>query len=882
MKSKKEILYEYMLSSGGGTAEKSFTTQELSQKLEMQRSNLSTLLNELVKEGRLEKLAGRPVLYRMSEAPESIRRERSCFGRLIGQEGSLKHMVQLAKAAILYPEHSLHTLIMGPEGSGKSYFASLMAEFARENGVIAQDAPFAKFNCRYYEGMEKELNEQLFGDGTWKEGAFQKAKGGVLFIDHINFLPAYSRDILLDMIENEKKEARETIVICAADDSERKHMMEAMASRFSVRIDLPSLQARSLEERFALVQRFFIEEAARMNKAIRVNAELLRCILLYRCERNVKQLRSDVRMGCANAYVREFNRKTRELCIYLNDFSPQVRKGFLYYRDERDKVESLIPQNYSYTFSGENMEKVEDENFIAGEPGETIYDFIDRKVSELRERGILEEDISTIINADLEYDLKQVTNRLCEGNINKESILKIVDQRIVVMVEQFMQKASKRFERVFPESTFYGLCLHLSAALERSDRPQRLSNDRIMEIVEKYREEYAFCTKFSAMLEKEFEVQLPIDEVVFITMFLCGGAYGRPVSKLVVLVAMHGNSTATSMAETVNSLVKCGNTYAFNLSLDKDMQSVYEELRKMVQEIDEGKGILMLYDMGSLKTMAETVMKETGIYIRTMMVPATLIVLDCSRKAGSFTTIDELYDNMMETYRTSYMQMTEEYQRQNNHKVIVTLCQSGKGGAVQMKNYLERHLSLEGVDIIPLAISDRRFLLEEINKIKKDHEILYVIGTYDPKLHGIAFISIARLFETPVDKLDILLTLESLEQPRTVDFEAMAAYLSEQLEGIDVDALNRLLPRAITRIKKTVQGLSQDQELGLYMHIACTVYRIITRENMPGNINRENILMRHKRLYNDLKDILKPLEEEFDIVFGDDEMANIISIIKQL
>lgn len=886
MKSKKEILYEYMKHSTyeEGAEEKCFTTQELSDVLGMQRSNLSTLLNDLVDERRLEKLPGRPVRYRLIASIGGAKKDASCFGALIGQEESLKYVVRLAKAAILYPEHSLHTLILGPAGSGKSYFAGLMADFARENHIIAENAPFIKVSCRHYEGWEKELIEQLFGTAKGREGsAFSRAKNGVLFIDHIDLMPSHAKELLLDMIENEKRQVMETIIICAADEGEHKAGLEALASKFAVRIDMPSLQARTLEERFALVRKFFNEEAMRMKKALKINAELLRCILLYRCEQNVKQLRSDIRMGCANAYVREFHHTNNELHIYMNDFPTHVRKGFLYYQDARDQVEALIPQNYSYTFSGENMEKVEDVRLLPGEQNETIYDIIDRKINELRERGIVEEDISMIVNADLEYDLKQVTNRLSEGNINKESIMKIVDRRIVTLVEQFLLDASKSFERVYSESIFYGLCLHLSATLERAERQIRLSNSRIVEIVEKYREEYAFCMNFSMKIEEEFDVKLPIDEVVFITMFLCDRiSYGKPSNRLVILVAMHGESTASSIAAVVNSLMKYDNTYAFDLSLEKDMQVIYEEFRKKIQEIDEGKGILMLYDMGSIKTMAETIMKETGIVIRSMIVPATLIALDCSRKAGSFMTIDELYEDEIETYRTSYLQLTEEYQRQHNSRVIVTLCQSGKGGAVQMKNYLERHLSLDGIDIIPLAVSDRKFLLEEINKIKKDHEILYVIGTYNPKLHGIAFIPIARLFETPVDKLDILLTLENVELPRTVDFGAISEYLAEQMVDMDVKRLEKLLPKAIAQIKKNVQGLSQDQELGLYMHIACTIYRVQRKESVPVNYNRENVISRHKRLYNDLKEILKPLEESFEIEFGDDEMAFIISIIKQL
>ena len=89
-----------------------------------------------------------------------------------------------------------------------------------------------------------------------------------------------------------------------------------------------------------------------------------------------------------------------------------------------------------------------------------------------------------------------------------------------------------------------------------------------------------------------------------------------------VLIAMHGDSTASSVADVVNSLAGCGNTYAYDMPLDKDMQQACDELKAMIQELDRGQGILLLYDMGSLRTMAEVISKETGVQIRTVAVPA--------------------------------------------------------------------------------------------------------------------------------------------------------------------------------------------------------------------------------------------------------------------
>ena len=529
------------------------------------------------------------------------------------------------------------------------------------------------------------------------------------------------------------------------------------------------------------------------------------------------------------------------------------------------------------------MEKLPEKNEASCDNRESIYDVIDRKAAELRSRGITEEETSSIINAELEYDMKQIMHQVREKNVSRESLLKIVDRRIVTMVDKFLREAALCFDRVYPESIFYGLCLHLSATLERSNTSQRLSNSRIMETVESHRDEYAFCMKFSTEVEREFDVQLSIDEIVFITMFICNNTlYDKPVNKPVILLAMHGKSTASSMADVVNSLVKGGNTYSFDMPLNMDMQDAYDELKAQIQEIDKGQGILLLYDMGSLKTMAEMIMKECGTMIRTLEIPGTLIALDSSRKASCLTSLDELYENVAQAFQNTYIQMTEAHARQCNHKIIITLCMSGRGGAVQMKSYLQKHVQMGDIDIIPLAISDHQKLLNEVNQLRQEHDILYVIGTYDPQLHGIPYISITKLFETPADKLDILLAIPNSENPAQVDYDVICAYLSEQLDGFDLQKLKPYLLRTIARIKKLVNGLSQDQELGLFLHIACAIQRIQAGEDMPTTRNREKLISRNKRLYHDLKDILKKLEEPFEVIFSDDELACIIAIIKQI
>ena len=353
MTKKEEVLacVQWLITTVPDKRETGATTQEIAEKMQMQRSNISTLLNELVQEGKLEKLSGRPVCYRPCNLPHTVQKETSCFKVLAGCEGCLKPMIQLAKAAILYPEHSLNTLIVGAAGVGKTTFAYLMYQFAQENDVIAQQAPFERFSCHLSEGQEKEVGQRLFGP----DGAMQHAAGGMLFIDSVDNLSSSLRERLLDMIDSDGQELQKVVLICSASEKARPVILDSLTAHFSARVELPSLQAHSIAERFALVRQFLTDEAVRMKRGIRVNAELLHSLCLYRCENNIKQLRNDIRLGCANAYVHAFNSAEKELILYLNDFPSGVSHGLLYYKKYRDELEAQIPQEYVYPFSDYTM-----------------------------------------------------------------------------------------------------------------------------------------------------------------------------------------------------------------------------------------------------------------------------------------------------------------------------------------------------------------------------------------------------------------------------------------------------------------------------------------------------------------------------------------------
>lgn len=189
MKSTKESVFEYVRQSiyTDRAFYQGIETRDVADGMGKQRSNISAILNELVKEGKLQKSNTRPVRYKLVEKSEN-KVTGAELGIFIGENGSLRNSIQLLKAAVLYPKKPLNVFFSGKSGSGITYFATLMYKYAVLKGILPKDAPYVEVNCRNYSKNVDVLDTELFGKVTPGGNCFERAKGGLLFIDCFDLL----------------------------------------------------------------------------------------------------------------------------------------------------------------------------------------------------------------------------------------------------------------------------------------------------------------------------------------------------------------------------------------------------------------------------------------------------------------------------------------------------------------------------------------------------------------------------------------------------------------------------------------------------------------------------------------------------------------------
>ena len=141
-----------------------------------------------------------------------------------------------------------------------------------------------------------------------------------------------------------------------------------------------------------------------------------------------------------------------------------------------------------------------------------------------------------------------------------------------------------------------------------------------------------------------------IDEIIYIILFLIQNKKIKE-QRVVTLIAMHGKNGASSIADVVNLMAKESTAFAFNLALDQNMRDAYDELKQTMTGIHQGKGILLIYDMGSIRTMAESIAAETGIEVRYMEVPIALLGIAACNRASENGDLENIFQYLQSNFK---------------------------------------------------------------------------------------------------------------------------------------------------------------------------------------------------------------------------------------
>src|SRR5713226_4000928 len=646
-----------------------FSAEEVAVLAQVDRTNASRDLNILVQEGLIERIPGRPVLFSIrasstsalsagshpEKSPEAhswpgeegplMRRQDfatgikeaekppaiaasvhtgtivTSFNKLIGGDEGLKVAVQQAKAAMLYPPRGLHTLLCGASGVGKTTLARLMHAYALELNALPPDAPFVSFNCADYANNPQLLMAHLFGvvRGAYtgaerdREGLVEQAHRGILFLDEVHRLPPEGQEMLFYLMDRERfrrlgdvhERHSSLLLLAATTEDPATSLLPTFRRRIPMTITLPELRERTVTERYELLRAFFTTECSSIGTNIHVEAQVLQALLLYDCPGNVGQLRTDVQLACARAYLEYRTHNLAELNVHLGVLPDHVRRGLLRTAELNRALESvahLLEATHIFTPTGLSLGNLP-------ESAQDLYDTISSALSMLRGSGLPENEISRLLHLDIQHYFQRFADEVSQERQGSAS--RLVDERVAVVSRHIVQFAEEQLGRTFPEKLALVLAMHLTSTLERLAQNRQVVEPVIRSVRFTYSIEYEIARAALLQFRSALGVSLPESETDVLAVLLANAdaLLSNEQSTVGVVVAAHGRGIAAGLAELVNTLVGVNFVRWVELTLEQSPEELLDKLIHWVRVADQGSGVLLLVDFASLLSLGEMVMR---------------------------------------------------------------------------------------------------------------------------------------------------------------------------------------------------------------------------------------------------------------------------------
>lgn len=695
------------------------------------------------------------------EPKRSTHSEFDAFAHLIGWDGSLRTQIQQAKAAVIYPPNGLHTLILGESGTGKSELAEAMYRYSLESGQRPGSAPFVVFNCADYAENPQLLISQLFGHarGAYtganedKAGLVEKANGGFLFLDEVHRLPPEGQEILYSIIDKgcyrrlgESGNWREVnlMLIAATTENPESALLAPFRRRIPMVIELPPLRSRPLTERLEIILHFFRLEAARLRKKLVVRRDVLRALLSGDKPGNVGQIKSDIQVACARGYLNHFgSHSAEEIEVTLNELSPSSRRGLLD-SNFRQQMEELLPGDKTFfPDNGEQKIHIFRDNFYT--VSDEIYTRIEELVEKGRSLGLPPDEASSWVSQQIEDMLSSIIQRYenLKADLTTFDIEKVIGPELTAAMVEMIGIASKDLD-IDEKQLFFYLAIHVHTALERVQMGKPIINPQLAKVKKNHEQEYLTALKMAAVIKRVFNVTLPDDEIGFIALYLRTFSKQKPEEgHVAVLVLSHGG-IAREMVNVVHALLQDEHTHALDMALTEKPEAFLSRVIEKAKDIDQGKGILLLVDMGSLLTFGEIIEEELGIPVRVVDRVDLVMVLEATRWAMlAGAQLDEIADELILSKRTSFRPPKSKHGK----PLVVTVCLAGIGVAEKIRDYLEETIGSSGIEFKTIGLLDDTRFKHKLEEWRQSYNIAAIVGTINPEVPDIPFLSFQSITE---------------------------------------------------------------------------------------------------------------------------------------
>lgn len=866
-----------------------FTASHLARRFDLQRNTASHYLNQLVAQGVLIKINTRPVyflhkasfeqqFYRLSRnAFASIdellaendgeKERRDHFSLLIGHDDSLKKPIEQLKTALFYPDGGLPLLITGDSGTGKSYLAQLMHEYAIAQGLIAVDAPFVTFNCAQYASNPELLAANLFGyvKGAFtgangdKAGAFEAADGGILFLDEVHRLHAEGQEKLFTWFDRgEIYRLGETAcghevsvrLIFATTEDIHSTFLTTFIRRIPIQVVLPELESRSRKEKEALILQFFWQEAKKVGLGLSLSPRLLSVLSHYVFRGNVGELKNVIKYVVASAFAKQGTE--RRLSVTIHDLPEPVMVQLPVLNEAAiiQQQEILLDEETCLPWLLQTQDAAR----------MLIHD-VQLNVLTLFEKYRSAHHAWDDIELRIGNEIEQLFDRLIFDSQDKAS------SQTLLLVTSQVREEFYRLEKSH-SIQFNGNCIYAIGhyLVHRSNvEPSRL-NAELCRQLERFLEQkypllYLFSDEVLTSLARRLDLHIQAMDRVLLLLWLnkTGVQTSRLVTKAVILA--HGYATASSIANVANRLLKQTVYESFDMPLDVTPEAIARQVTQYVERNAQASSLVILVDMGSLNDIHRYFSQQVTMPVAIVNNVSTRMALYVGERILQGNYLENIAADIASDLPVEHKIIWPEV---NKPKAIITTCATGIGAASNLCSLLKASIPHElGIEVVAYEYET----LAE-NKLREPifsrFDVLALVGTLDPNIPEVPYVSLDTLIagqgnETLLGLFGALTAAEDVQQinERIVKNFSLRRVI-ESVTILDTGKVINQVEQFLARYQHLAAiNVPNDRKVALYIHVSCLIERLIRQAAIHSYAGRREQCQRNH---------LSALREAFSVI----------------
>lgn len=857
-----------------------FSTNSVSDNTSVSRSLASHHLNELYKEGVLIKVSSRPVFFFHKETLENkfsiflVKEEyldindlliglNACdsynknFNKLIGNEGSLKNVVDKIRSSVMYPPFGLPILITGNSGVGKRMISNTIVDFIKQENIVSKD------NIRVVNTEGKnEVSKIILGktgyieNGSIFSDSMYLSERSVLIITSAQLLSADDKKTIISLLEkntfirlgtNTQNDVKIQIILLG-DDTESEVLTSGFINLFPVRSVIPDFIERYDQERDQLVISFFKEESLRMQKRILISNVSLSLLATFDYKDNLNGLKNTIRKICA-----QVNMINNEQEIKIN----------IYHLPEE-----VLRDNILQDYSQEESEYFDVLSYIEADDSIDVIVLYEKIISEYNESFY---DGTISLNSVLNM-FEMIRNSSNKISFENKSILG-KRKPIQELLYSSISNVFGQYNLSMSNSIISFITRNINLNKQYNSRLSNWESEHkevlkkvLFSLTKEYSNESYIMEVISQSISNKLELQLDKMSMIIILITIIKNNSENIKRKNLGVIICHGYSTASSIADAVNTLLDSYVFDAYDMPLDTSSEEIANLLLQYINKSSIKSDVMLLVDMGSLEEIDKYLTEITNKSIGIINNVSTRLALDVGSKIVQNKSIEEIINNT----EGNYQNKSKLIRHKSKNDIIAFVSDNGIHMADRLRKLFVKSLPrVVDIDIISLEFDSFKSFLE-----MSEDNILFVSGTFIPEELKVDYIPIEEMVSSTTEiqsKLNDHLELSEMivfKENLIKNFSLQSIISS--LTILEPNILLDFVIESISRLEKLLDiSLGGQTKMGMYIHTSCLIERLVTKETVTSakdlDIFKENQISFINAVNDSFKDICNHYRVEIPV-----------------